>query len=139
MGRVIVFVVLLAAAPISATAQPTRAAAECTHTLQAQVDAAPSGIALVPAPCVYREKVFIDKPLVLDGQNKAEIRGSDVWTNWTQLGSIWVSQESVPSFRPDSSVAVYTDHFVAQQMEQVVMDGVALKHVVAAPDRCSPR
>ena len=34
--------------------------------------------------CIYHEQVTIRKPLTLDGQGTAEIRGSDVWSAWSQ-------------------------------------------------------
>jgi hypothetical protein len=79
--------------PATSLAAPS----DCTVRLQSLVDAAPAG-GLVQAPaCVYREIVTIDKPLTLDGGGKAEIRGSDVWSNWRASGTTWVSDLSVPA------------------------------------------
>ena len=36
------------------------------------------------------------KSLTIDGNSQAEIRGSDVWTTWSQTGSTWTSQQTVP-------------------------------------------
>ena len=57
----------------------------CTTKLQALVDAAATGATLDVPPCTYREMVRITKPLTLDGHGQAEIRGSDVWSDWTQV------------------------------------------------------
>ena len=61
----------------------------CALSLQAQIDAAAPGSTLAVAPCIYRETVTISKPLVLDGQGQAEIRGSDVWSSWSTNGHLW--------------------------------------------------
>lgn len=69
---------------------------QCNASLQALVDrAAPNAVVSVPA-CLYRETVRIDKPLVLAGQPGAEIRGSDVWTDWTPSGGLWTSSNTLP-------------------------------------------
>jgi hypothetical protein len=63
---------------------------QCSTTLQQLINAAAvNSVVTVPA-CVYRESVIVGKPLTLVGYG-AEIRGSDVWTSWTQVGSTWVS------------------------------------------------
>jgi hypothetical protein len=64
--------------------------------LQSIVDAAPSGSVVTVPPCVYRETVAINKPLIVDGQGKAEIRGSDLWSDWTRHGDTWISGQAIP-------------------------------------------
>lgn len=65
-------------------------AADCSQPLQELIDrAAPGAVVHVP-PCIYRETVVIDKPLTLEAEPGAEIRGSDVWTGWQRVGSLWV-------------------------------------------------
>ncbi|MBV9173877.1 MAG: right-handed parallel beta-helix repeat-containing protein [Chloroflexi bacterium] len=108
-------------------------ASSCTGTLQALVDAAPAGSVVAVPPCVYRESIIINKPLTLDGQAQAEIRGSDVWNNWTQQGSRWVSSDTVPNLGGDSPGAQYSDEFRASHLEQVFVDGSALTQVPRNP------
>lgn len=71
-------------------------AAECTTSLQSKINAAPSGGTVTADPCIYRESLTISKPITLLGQVGSEVRGSDVWTGWTQSGSLWVSNNTVP-------------------------------------------
>jgi hypothetical protein len=82
---------VIVALGIIAVEAPVAAAATCTDSLQAKIDAAPSGGTVSAAPCVYRESVTVTKPLTLNGQGLSEIRGSDVWTNWTKKSTGWVS------------------------------------------------
>ena len=58
----------------------------------------PGTVVETAAGCVYREQVTINKPLTLKGGPGTEIRGSDVWTGWTNSGSYWVSKGSLPVF-----------------------------------------
>jgi parallel beta-helix repeat protein len=59
-------------------------------TLQALIDAAPSGSTLLVPRGIYRETVVIDKPLALVGEAGAEIRGSDLWLDgWRQQDGYW--------------------------------------------------
>jgi hypothetical protein len=69
----------------------------CATPLQTIVDASPAGSVVQVPPCLYRETVVLRRPLTLDGQGRAEIRGSDVWTDWTGDGSTWLSTQDVPS------------------------------------------
>jgi len=55
-------------------------------TLQRLLDAATPGAVVVVPPGVYREQVTIDRPLTLRGDH-AEIRGSDVWSDWQVAGN----------------------------------------------------
>jgi parallel beta-helix repeat protein len=115
---------------ISAAPIPTSQSAPACGSLQALVDAAaPYATVLVPA-CVYRESVLINKPLTLDGQGAAQIRGSDVWTNWTRSGSYWVAG-SVPAFWTGGECVDGTSRCLMP--EQVFVDGSALFQVAANP------
>ena len=88
-----------------AAAGPTQVAAavdtSCATPLQTLVDAAPAGTTLDVPACTYRETVRIAKPLTLDGHGQAEIRGSDVWTNWNRRGNYW-AQGPVPALPADN-------------------------------------
>jgi parallel beta-helix repeat protein len=78
--------------------------------------------------------VTVTKPLTLDGQGEAEIRGSDVWANWSQSGSKWTSADTVPNMGADSQGAEYIDAFRAAHVEQVFVDGTALTQVPTNPN-----
>lgn len=94
------------------------------------MDAAPAGSTVTAPACLYRERVEIYKSLTLVGSPGAEIRGSDLWTNWNSSGSTWVSTLTVPSlYNPGSSCQSGTTqcHFV----EQVYRDGVKLLPVAS--------
>ena len=96
LGPIMVVAVglLAGSAADTADAQPT-----CQGSLQALVNAAdPRTVVETAAGCVYREQVTINKPLTLKGGPGTEIRGSDVWTGWTNSGSYWVSKGSLPVF-----------------------------------------
>jgi hypothetical protein len=72
--------------------------------------------------------VSITKRLTLVGAPGAEIRGSDVWTGWTQQGSTWLSSRSVPAlYSPGGSCVPGTSS--CQWPEQVFIDGAALTQV----------
>ena len=83
---------------------------------------------MVPS-CLYREAVSVNKPLTLDGGGHAEIRGSDIWTDWTPTGSQWVSVNTVPNFGLDPNGM----NFAGQHLEQVFLDGTQLTQVVSYP------
>jgi hypothetical protein len=100
----------------------------CTPTLQSRIDAAPAGSTLTLPACVFRESVVVSKPLTLDGQGTAEIRGSDVWTAWTGTGP-WVSTNTYPDFGTDSNGATW----LGQHLEQVFADGNQLTQVASSP------
>ncbi|MEX2426103.1 MAG: hypothetical protein WD401_04990, partial [Thermomicrobiaceae bacterium] len=60
-------------------------------SIQQMVDNAGSGATVRVPAGIYRETVTINKPITLIGEPGAEIRGSDVWTNWSGSGSNWIS------------------------------------------------
>ena len=121
------------------TVTPTPTVTVACGSLQALIDAAPAGSVLGLPACVYRETVTITKPLTLDGQHHAELRGSDVWTNWSASGGGWVSGQVYPNVGDDSTAGTgpngpsYLDHFRAFNLEQVFIDGKSLTHVPSGP------
>ena len=107
---------------------------DCSISLQAQVNAAPVGATLTVEPCIYRETVSITKPLTLVGGPRTEIRGSDVWTDWSQAGVYWV-KGPVPEFsifRELSRCAPETGGRCLHP-EQVFFDGRSLQRVDGNP------
>lgn len=76
--------------PTPAPAPPPAAAPAPARSIQALVNAAAPGSTVVVPPGIYRETVTITKPLTLVGEPGAEIRGSDVWTEWKRQGTYWV-------------------------------------------------
>lgn len=122
-----------ATATPKATATPTTTPpTNCSTTIQKLVDAAPSGSVVKVPPCIYREQVTITKPLTLDGQQQAEIRGSDVWTEWTQSGAVWISKKTVPSFTSGGSCR---EGSRCKWPEQVFLNGTALIQVQGTPSK----
>ena len=126
-------------APSVPTAVPDQLAAQppppaCEGNLQALVDAAATGATLDVPPCVYREMVRITKPLTLDGHGQAEIRGSDVWSDWTHSGAYWLHGPlpSLPTDADPSHCQAGTDNRCLHA-EQVFVDGTPLKWTAANP------
>jgi hypothetical protein len=74
-------------------------AANCSG-LQGLIDGTPSGGTLdLPDNCIYRESATISKPITIIGGSGVRIKGSDVWTNWTQRSDgRWRSNLTVPDF-----------------------------------------
>jgi parallel beta-helix repeat protein len=98
----------------------------CNRSLQSLVDAAPPGSTLEVPNCIYRETVSINKPLVLDGQGAAQIRGSDVWSDWSQNNKGFVSSQSVPAFSNDHQGVCADGSGKCNWPEQVFVDGTPL-------------
>jgi hypothetical protein len=126
-------VIIVLVGPTSAAQAAPAEAGGCDQTLQSLVDAASPGATLRVPPCVYRETVKVSKPLVLIGQPGTEIRGSDVWTNWTPSPSGWVSQPTVPTLSAASADpnACEVDSNSCFDPEQVFYDGVQLTRAPA--------
>ncbi|MGH2533363.1 MAG: right-handed parallel beta-helix repeat-containing protein [Thermomicrobiales bacterium] len=103
---------------------------DCPTTMQALVDAAAAGAVIKVPPCVYRETVTIAKPLTLDGQGLAELRGSDVWTGWTESDGYWV-RGTLPPFTIAGVCQAGTSR--CQWPAQVFVDGRPLTQVAANP------
>jgi parallel beta-helix repeat protein len=106
----------------------------CAGSLQSLIDAAEPWSVLEVPPCLYRESATISKPLVLRGQPGAQIRGSDVWTNWRFDGTYWV-HGTVPYFPPSGQCQGQAEGQEARCLwpEQVVLDGVPLQQVGGSP------
>jgi parallel beta-helix repeat protein len=117
------------------TATPTSAPSvpACSTSLQSLIDQAPSGSTLTLGACIYREAVTVGKPLTLNGQGHAEIRGSDVWTQWNQGVQRWTSVRTIPPFDPETSSAQFSDEFQARHPEQVFIDGTEQRQVADNP------
>lgn len=106
----------------------------CSGTLQALVDSAPSGGTVnLTQNCTYRETLNVNKPLTINGSNQSQLRGSDIWNSWNQSGSTWVSNQTVPGFIPESSETHFVDQFKATHPEQVFVDGTELTQVPSNP------
>jgi parallel beta-helix repeat protein len=134
MSRVSVMLCCILASVLFVTnlkLEPT-AAAECTDSLQAKIDAAPSGDIVNAAPCIYRQQISITKPLTLVGQPGSEIRGSDVWTGWSYSGGYWSSSKTLPLF-PQEQVSCELGTFRCSWPEQVFIDGRPLVQVASSP------
>lgn len=115
----------------TATATLVPAASGCSTTLQALVDAAAPGSTVTVPACIFRETVTIGKSLTLDGQGKAEIRGSDAWsTGWAQSGSYWV-RGTLPQFAAHGTCKSGTSRCLWP--EQVFFDGRPLVQVASSP------
>jgi hypothetical protein len=103
----------------------------CSQTLQSLIDAAVQGSTLGVPACIYRETVTIRKPLTLVGERGAEIRGSDVWSAWSQNGQLWTSQQTMPSLPVVTAdpAACDSESNACLKAEQVFFDGLALVRV----------
>jgi hypothetical protein len=110
-----------------ASAEPA-AAVTCTDSLQAEIDAVPSGGTVTAEPCIYREQVKITKPLTLLGKPGSEIRGSNVWSTWDKVAAGWRSRNTLPLF-PQEDVSCEPNTQRCAWPEQVFMNGVALVQV----------
>lgn len=89
----------------------------------------------------YRETVTIDKPLTLDGAGQTTIRGSDIWSDWTQSGQTWVSALTVPAFSTANHGVCSANSPNCNASEQVFIDSQpapftldAQRHVILSTD-----
>lgn len=112
-----------------ARADDSAAPPDCSVSLQSLIDAAPAGSVLAVPGCIYHEQVTIRKPLTLDGQGTAEIRGSDVWSAWSQVPAGWVSGNTVPAFTVDHQGRCADGSDRCNRPEQVFEDGTPLAEV----------
>lgn len=108
-------------------------------TLQALLDRAKRGDHLTVPPGVYRETITVKKPLTIDGAGAVEIRGSDVWTEWTGSGP-WTSVKTVPVFTAPGTIEQYGFPTCADGTattcnypEQVWVDGVGVYKTSGTP------
>ncbi len=112
--------------PTAPSVPPPReiATVECPASVQPLIDAAaPGGVVTLPA-CVARETLHVDKAVTLLGAPGAEIRGSDVWSEWQRDGETWTSGRSVPALAAHGSCREGTSRCLWP--EQVFLDGVPL-------------
>jgi parallel beta helix pectate lyase-like protein len=143
VGALSAGLIVVAAAVAGAIAGPTAAASpdpsgtprasapseeHPAGALQALVDAALPGAVVVAPPGIYRETVEIDRPLTLRGDG-AEIRGSEVWSDWAASGARWRSEATVPNFAGGGQCR---DPRCAWP-EQVFVDGQPLFQVAERP------
>jgi len=104
--------------------------------LQDRIDTAAPGTTIDVPACVFRESLVIDKPLVLRGQPGTELRGSDVFADWTRDGEVWRSARTIPDF-PDRHCAPTrpgdnSNDQICWDFEQVYLDGTRLAPVGAS-------
>jgi parallel beta-helix repeat protein len=109
---------------------------DCVESLQGLIDAAtPGSIVEVPGNCVYREALTINKPLTLKAGQGAEIRGSDVWQQWSYDGNYWMSDKTYPELELGDAYNART-HCQTDRCddpEQVFVDGEPLVQVASEP------
>lgn len=103
------------------------AAATCTDSLQAKINAAPRWGTVRANPCVYREQVVVSKPITLEGQPGTEIRGSEIWSTFYQREGLYVSKNAVPGFSANGQCEPNT--YDCLKPEQVFIEGTPLKQV----------
>jgi Right handed beta helix region len=106
----------------------------CSASLQSLIDAAAPGSTMNVPACVYREMARVTKPLTLNGQGLAEIRGSDIWTGWTRTGNFWV-KGPVPQLPTDNDLSHCQPNTDGRclQAEQVFIDSTPLVWVPSNP------
>jgi hypothetical protein len=107
-------------------------------SIQERVDAASPGATVdLPDGCVYRESAEVNKPVTLVGGPGVWIKGSDVWSGWTELPSgLYRSEREVPVFPhraksgdPDQSLCEPGVGTTCGLPEQVFVHGSNLKQV----------
>lgn len=92
-----------------------------------------------PAPASWRESVVIDRRLILEGETpvageqRAEIRGSDVWTGWTFNGTYWTKSGLPPI--PMGNWPCRANSPQCNWPQQVFLDGEPLLQVSSGPVR----
>lgn len=133
------FAVLLAATVLVALPAPAPAAASCSDSLQSLINATPAGGTLSLPACTWRETIKVSRPIVIDGHSTAELRGSDVWTEWVGDGP-WYSRQRIPKMAVKQIDPVYGtptcadgSHSTCNQPEQLWLDGVWFRRALGAP------
>lgn len=114
----------------TAKADSETANTDCGMPLQTLVDAAAAGSTLNVPACTYREAVTINKSLALIATPGAEIRGSDVWNDWTPAGDFW-TQGPVPALGNQNGVCA--SDVSCQSAFEVFVDGHPLGEVTGNP------
>ena len=126
---------------VQATIASTAASADpCSETLQAKIDRAADGATINLPPCVYRETITFRRPVRLLGGSRAEVRGTDVWTQWTGSGP-WTSAQSLPQIErrvfgtgeQQPPTCADGSDTTCNQAHQVWLDGQWLRHVDRTP------
>jgi hypothetical protein len=107
----------------------SQATPDCSTSLQSLIDAAPAGSVLEVPACIYHEMVTIGKPLTLDGQGQAQIRGSDVWSSWAASGKGFVSGSTLTAFSTAHQGVCADGSSRCNWPEQVFIDGTPLTEV----------
>ncbi|MDZ4698044.1 MAG: sigma-70 family RNA polymerase sigma factor [Deltaproteobacteria bacterium] len=101
--------------------------------LQDRINAAAAGNTIDVPPCIFRESIVIDKPLFLRGQPGTEVRGSDVFSEWTRVGETWRSAKTIPDFPEQNCTPTPTgensNEAICWTFEQVFVDGTRLAPV----------
>lgn len=129
-------------APTEVAETPAKEAAfvpDCALGLQALIDRAAAGTRVAVPPCVFRESVVIDKPLVLDGGGRAEIRGSDVWEHFDPVTGpggepLRVSQRILPRvYRSHDGTCPSPSGEGCKRLLQVFADGHPQRQVQRVP------
>lgn len=122
--------------------KPPPSSDPCSETLQSRINRTSNGGTLdLPPQCIFRESVEIKQSININGHSEvngtgAQIRGSDVWTQWNGRTSVNV----LPPFpfaqiAPEHRTPTCTDgsHTTCSQPEQVWFDGRWLKRVFGQP------
>jgi Right handed beta helix region len=117
------------AAVAPAVSLPAEPLPTCATSLQSLVDRTPAAETLRVPQCVYRETVRVSRPIVLDGAGQAEIRGSDVWTDWRRDDRGWHSTSTLPPFNYSRKIECVNDR--CHWPEQVFFDDRPLEQVAA--------
>jgi parallel beta-helix repeat protein len=78
---------------------------------------------------IYREQVTIERPITLIADPGAEIRGSDIWTDWQPSGVRWIGPE-LPELTEHGECKAGAG---CQQAEQIHRNGAALRRVAQDP------
>ncbi len=100
-------------------------------SLQSLVNNASAGSTVSVPPGIYRQTVTINKPLTLVAEPGAEIRGSDVFTDWNPQAGRWVSVRTVPGLPGIGSDSCGGGR--CAWPEQVFLDGQPLVQVASNP------
>src|SRR5215213_2285550 len=108
---------------------------DCSQSLQTLINSAAAGSTLLVPACTYRETVTVNKPLTIDGQGVASLRGSDVWSGFSQVGGNYVSSNTVPTFPIETrNICGASSDQRCKLPEQVYVDGVPQYQLAGGAD-----